>query len=187
MKIGLSIKGMDEAIESCGAGVVRKALRSTLKRLGQMMKTEADRKIRVEYNIKKKDLKGTLNVLPMKENRMEVTLRVKGKRIPLIAFGAKQKKQGVQVRVLKKGPKTTIPGTFIATMQYGESVFERMKQGGKRVGRFPVKGKYGPSIPILFQGKKVMGGMEKIVKDRAQDIFDNRLKYFREQKGKGEE
>jgi hypothetical protein len=184
MNLSFKISGVDEAIESCGKKVVQKAMKSTLKRLGQMMKTEADKKIREEYNIKKKDLKGTMQILPTKGKGMKVTLRVKGRRIPLIAFGAKQKKEGVQVQILKGGGKKIIPHTFIATMKYEPTVFERMKEGGKRVGRFPVKGQYGPSVPILFKGVKVMGAVQKVVKDRAQDTFNNRLKYFREQKGR---
>src|SRR4030095_16023346 len=79
------------------------------------------------------------------------TLSVSTKRIPLIAFAARQTKTGVSYR-LPKG-RGSIPGAFLATMRSGHTgVFKRerqsVRQSAGRAGitfNLPIDEKFGPS------------------------------------------
>ena len=112
MKVGLKIKGIDEAIWNCGKPLVEKAMRQMLKTLGTRARTQISKLIRKEYNLKKRDLDKQIVVKPQLNN-YQVSLNIRGKKIPLIEFGAKPTKRGVSILIKKGRGRVVIPHTLI--------------------------------------------------------------------------
>ena len=182
MKIQSSIKGIPEALELYGS-VTKKALSRTVGDLGRRMNTAAKRAIREDYNIKLKDLKNYIKLLPFRLGDLKTTVRAWGKAIPLIRYGAKQKPQGVQVRVSRARGNVILPHTFKAMMASGhEGVFERTIAGGKRTPRLPIRELFGPAIPQLFKSHNVMTKIRAVLHD-AQRLFNANLRYYVTRKG----
>lgn len=186
MKISMTIKGIDRATERFGIQTVRKALRRTLQDMGNKARTQIDKTVRGEYNLKKKDLKGLLKVERVKPGALQVTVTAEGKKIPLLWFSAKQKDEGVQVKITKDKGAVIIPRSFITTMEYSEQVYWRIRKGGKLVPRGPVEALYGPSVPDLVRTQKVFSAVVKMVKEKAQSVFDHHIDYYMKKLGKGE-
>jgi len=179
MRIGLKIKGVDEAIWNCGRPLVEKAMRQALKTLGTGARTQISKLMRNEYNIKKKDLDKEIKVIPQLKN-YQITLQIKGRKIPLIYFGAKETERGVRISI-KKGKKVVIPHTFIAK-GLPPQVFEREIKGGKRVPKLHIIKQVGPSIPQLVKGTKILDGVKEWAVPQAQKLFDSKLSYLSKKK-----
>lgn len=175
-----TLEGYQDALKLFDRNTVQKALRRTLKEIAAKCRTLADKMIRQDYNIKKKDLKGRLKLTPVQTTTdgAEIFLVVTGKKIPLIQFQAQQTAVGVSVKISKTGPAKVIPHTFKKTMAFGENVFERIEKAGRRVGRGPVKSISGPSVVDLFNSKKIEEAMGRLVEDEAETIFVRNLEFY---------
>lgn len=121
-----------------------------------------------------------------KANRMRpvVGLTIQGRRIPLIAFGARgpepSKGRGRGVSYGMKGGRTRIPDAFIATVGAGghRGVFKRIGASRRR-GRgawspnLPIVELRGPSIPHVFErylDKFRAAAQESLLKNLASEI-----------------
>ena len=96
-------------------------------------------------------------VLNARPDKLKASLEVRGKRIPLIEFGARGpepsrgKGRGVTARL--PGGKGRYPHAFIATMRSGHrGVFQRV-----RGTRLPIVELRGPSLPRVFRKYQAAG------------------------------
>jgi hypothetical protein len=110
----------------------RRSFRSAINKAARKSFTAASKSVRAVYNIKASDVRKYSRIRSATDQNLQATVTVLQKRLPVYAFGARQTKSGVTVRIKKAGGRKLIRGVFIAKMPGGEtSVFRRME---KRLG-----------------------------------------------------
>ena len=146
---------------------ITKSIRLALDRTGDQARTEASRTIRKEYNFKAREVRQTFSIRRARAGTLDVVIRSRGRRVPLIDMAARQKPRGVQVRVTRQAK--LIPGTFIQRMPNGKiGVFER-----KGKDRNPIRQLFTIAIPEAFAGQKV----REATMAKIREVFPRRLQF----------
>ncbi len=140
---------------------VPKALARALNKVAKSTHVKILRKISGEYAVSQRELKEK-NVFLTRANykNLRAIIRIKGRRIQLLAFKARQLKKGVSYKIKKTGGRKTVyafmespPGSGKPTMMPNPLGGKRHKGVFKRRGkkRTPIVELFGPSIPAAFQ------------------------------------
>ncbi|HUX16030.1 MAG TPA: phage tail protein [Phycisphaerae bacterium] len=145
---------VDEAqlkrIERLLAGIPRGLPRAVTRGVNQTAVTGRKTAIDEVYKdlaLKKGDIRAAMPLKRATFRRWTATVSVRGRRLRLLMFGARQIRRGVSYRVRRQGRRQTIRSAFIATMRTGHrGVFRRL---GKK--RLPIIELRGPSIPYVFE------------------------------------
>jgi hypothetical protein len=169
-----------------------KALVRALNRTGSTVRTAAVREIRAEYPGFK--AAATRDAMRMRQATREdpaFTLEVRGRRLPLIDFSARQTRRGVSVNI--KGRKV-IGRAFIARMKSGHvGVFARVQPDspkgspvfrygpGSRIHRrgsdIPITELDTMSVPRAFMQKKIQQSMRRVAVDALVKNYRAELNY----------
>lgn len=121
--------------------VVSRGINKTL----QSARTQAIRKLAARSNLRQNIVRRAITITKANYNRWVGNLRLGGRRIPLIAFNARQTRTGVSYKITDT--RRTAPGAFIAVMPSGHrGVFRR--SGSHRL---PIYELFGPSIGGLVR------------------------------------
>lgn len=174
----------------------RKAIQRAINKTGMTARANASQNIRAAgYNIKASAIKRALVIRRATGDELTAILRASGRPIPLIAYGARQSKSGVVVKV--KNGQATIKHGFIATMPSGHrGVFVRVEteaQGrelglhlashgmsaGKSRHGLPIRQLFGPSIPAAFANETVREATIAAIHERFPVVLDQELNYLR--------
>lgn len=119
-------------------GAVEKASRSAVNKMLAKARTRAVREIRQTYNIKSKDLtqksksrKPRIYLERARGRKPQGAIVSRKERIPLFAFGAREGKRGVTVKVKRQGGRKLVRGAFLATARNTTTLWKR--KGKKRL------------------------------------------------------
>lgn len=136
-----------------------------LNKAGAIGKTAMVRAVATDTGIRMKDVHKVIRTAKATPSRLMWDITLKGKRIPLIAFGARGPEpsrgrgRGVTWKSVK-GEKKRVKDFFIATVGTGKhrGVFQRMgtssrKSSGAWSLNLPIAEKFGPSIPHVAEKK----------------------------------
>lgn len=134
-------------------------------------RSQVVKRVAQEINLTQKVIREHTATLRATVDKLTGIVRVTGKPIPLIEYAARQTQRGVTVRVRKQGGRELFPESFIATMPNKRGarpsatfadlsldasagghtgVFRRVFTGAGRVGRLPIKERYGPGVAMVF-------------------------------------
>lgn len=168
--VRLDFKSLDDL-----AAAFPKGTASALNKVAASTKTAASEAIRQIYNIKKSDVdRGIGKLSKARADNLRASIHVRGPRLPLIYFAARQLKPGVSVNVKRASGRKLIPHAFIADMKSGHrGVYERR---GKK--RLPIREFFGPSIPQLFKGADVYKVMEAHATAKFNDTLIHEITHF---------
>lgn len=173
---------------------IKRAARSALNKTATKGRTAALKKIRKTYGIKAKDLRKQTKIIRAKNDFLEVALIVKGAKLPLFLFNARQLKKGLFVNV-KRGQKVLVKHGFIAKVKGGKksflsvlnladdtrkstvSIFVRKKKGDKLVARLPIKKLFTVSAADMFL-KEGEQEYKSISSEELGKIFKKELEFF---------
>lgn len=161
--------------------VLTRALNKTIR----PVQTAAVRGIAKDMRIKQKDVRKAIRLQRANYAHLNAYIEASGKRLPLIAFGARQTRRGVSYKSWGGGRKT-VPGAFIARMPSGHrGVFirygnKRRQRGGRYAGRMrqPIDELKGASIPRVFLRQHIERAMRETAKERWQANIRHELEYF---------
>ncbi len=184
-------EGIEEAKKLFGLVVIDRAVSSAVNKIATKTRTAASRKIRETWNIKKTGgstpaalVRKALDIRRSRANQKEAIILGRGKRLPLSAFGAKQKwstrrgkrhRKGVVLRVRKTDPqKLVTKSIFMNTVRSGADHVMRRK--GR--ARTPVDLLFGPSVPHMLGAKTTMEMVEKTVNDNLQKTMQHELEFY---------
>lgn len=153
--------------------IILKATVRTLNKLIRKSQTAISKAVRAEYTIKAKDLKKSTKIQKANKNKIEAAIVVKGKRLPLMYFNAKQNRRGTSVRIKKSSGRKTVKSAFIAVMDSGKvGVFQRT---GK--DKLPIKELYTVDAPAMVD-KAGRDAFIKIIERDFSRVFDHELSYL---------
>lgn len=111
------------------------------------LRTYVDKKIRKETPLKQKEVqRKNMRLRKARRGHPSALLKITGRQIPIKEYAARQKKEGVSYRILRRKRRTTIKSAFKNAVFKEVSIFKRE---GKRRG--PVRIMLGPSLPQLMQ------------------------------------
>jgi hypothetical protein len=145
MAVEIAVRGDGlERVAAVGVNLRLAAARAGNRTLSSR-RTLAVRALAENTGLAQKDIRPGVAIEKMTVARLEGKLRFTGRRIPLIAFGARQTRHGVSYRL--PGGRGQAPHAFLATMRSGHhGVFQRT--GGPRL---PIVELFGPSLPHVVQ------------------------------------
>ena len=130
-------------------GILVRAVNKT----GRWGRTRVVREIAAETGIKQKGVRRGVWLQRASRSYPTAVIRIGGKRIPIIHFGARQTKGGVVYTKPGAGEQTTIPSAFITRMPTGHrGVFKRKAktEGGEDlVPRLPIRELKGASLGVI--------------------------------------
>lgn len=153
---------------------MKKIIVRTTNRTASTIKTEMSRSVREEYIIKSSDVKNSIKIVKADNQHLNAIVRSTGHKIPLYKFRVSpkepqnsKKRKAYKVKVKKNGKLKKLEHAFVADIK-ARGVYERI---GK--ARTPTRTLYGPSIPEMFNNKKI----NEYVTNLAQSIFSKRISH----------
>jgi len=162
-----------------------KALYRTLGKTNKTTKTQAAKSVGKSLALKAGRIKKDMKTLGPHKGDLTARLRTKSRPVGYLQFGAKQKKGGVSVKVLRKGGRRFIPHAFIAKMPNNEQIVairktpQRFTEPNRpeinyaqlpKAYRYPIKTLYGPRIADWLARAEVMDPLQR---DVGQILIDN--------------
>lgn len=173
-----------------------KATVRALNRAGARAMTESNREVRKIFNVKASVVRGQMKLRRAYKGHLAATIRVYGKRIPLIEFSARETARGVTLRV-RKGGRKLVPHAFIRTVASGhKGVFVRAANARGAAGDIPFRrgmgsriaapGKndlpiaqlYSISVPAMLLDKGVSGAITKIAAQEFEKEFRRQMAHL---------
>lgn len=156
--------------------VTDKALVRALNRALDQSATAANREIRKTYNLKASAVAKTFNKKRTFQGSLlpAATLEIKGARIGLIEFAARQNRTGVSVSIKVGGGRKTVPHAFITTVRSGYTgVFRRT---GK--ARYPIKTLRSISVPRAFLNRVVLQAVKAVAVTSFMTNYRQQIKFL---------
>jgi len=169
MQLAVTLEGADALrarLETLGRQApvaIARAVNRTL----STVQTATVRALATNTNLAQKDVRKALSITRARPGNPEGVLRVTGRRIPLLAFGARQTRGGVTYR-LGQG-RGLAPSAFLATMRSGHrGVFKR-----KGSPRLPITELFGPSLPHVVVNQRIFEALQV----KGQETLKARLEH----------
>lgn len=193
---------IDQVARDIGAlsdRIVKRAAARALNRIGAQAKTQAVREIKERYRIGTRMMSKYITVSRRASAAsLFVVVKAEGRPLPLLAFNARQTRQGVSVEIVK-GNRKLLKHAFIGRLKSGhEGVFSRVSGRGAsgylwgkfqwrhgKGSRLRKKGRDLPiaelltlGIPQAFSNRVVMERLEALVRDKFPAVFDHEVKFL---------
>lgn len=145
-------------VRALGARAPLAAARA-LNRSMASVQTAAVRDVAADLHIAQKDVRRGFSLERATASTLLARLVVTGRRLPLLAFRARQTQRGVSYD-LGRGRKVA-GGAFIATMRSGHvGVFRR-----RAARRLPILELFGPSLPRVFTAAKLAAARLRLAEE----------------------
>jgi hypothetical protein len=129
------------------------AVRRALARATPTGKTSISKAVRAEIALKKKDTDQRLKSKVVSAGKLpEGVITITRQAVPLVLYGAQQRRPGVSVKVRKSEGRQILKSTFLHKSRAGRlNVNERKRTGSTRVGRLPIEPRFGPTVLGVFE------------------------------------
>lgn len=146
----------------------------TLNKVATNVRTGASTAIRKRRALSAKAVRDAMSIKKATPEKLESSLVVTGRPIPLKGYKARQTKKGVYVNVSPGGRKlvTHAGNNAFIVDNIGGHVFAR--EGKKRL---PIKKLFGPSLPSTFLQEQVKAAWTAVAKDVMLKRAAEELKY----------
>ncbi|EFK10173.1 conserved hypothetical protein [delta proteobacterium NaphS2] len=190
-EIKRTLKGIQDAVPKVTQMAVNKTLSG--------VRTDTTNEVAKVVALKKKTIRATITVKKLGRNNAAAYVRCTGKRVPLMAFGARELKsgKGVSVKVLKAEGRKIVKHAFIAKMpnpknpsNRHEGVFWRKYDGPRKPWnkkfpyskmpkqyRLPIMELFSFAIPDVMGNEPTMAEIERLAGIRLKKEVDRALNY----------
>ncbi|MBT00613.1 MAG: hypothetical protein CMI01_18370 [Oceanospirillaceae bacterium] len=137
----------------------------------------ASREIAASTTLKKRSIDPHIKVISKVSDQLLVArLRLRGYPLELTAFDHRAGKKGVSYKIWRAKARERYEHAFKAKLGKHEGIFERKIESSKYDGRAPLRTKYGPSVPAIFDNTPGLAkrALEKAV-DEAMTEIDRQM------------
>lgn len=169
------VKKLHKSLTTLEQKALPKIIARSLNRTAAGAQTASTKHIAPMMHARQTDVKKSIHITKANYNKWWSTLTAQGKPLPLIAFKAKQTKQGVKAKAW--GKTTLYKNSFIAKVRSNKkrtkNVFVR-----KNKTRLPIKKLWGPGISQLFKKEKNISIITAKVHERFIKELINNTKYY---------
>ena len=168
-----------QAMETMREDVARQATARALNTTVAQAKTSMSREIRQEFMITAGKVNESLRVNKASAFKGELRLQAslespskRGRSLNVAAFGARQTKKGVTIKIKRNGPRILIPGSFIMNKP-GRPVMIRMSKS-----RFPIKAIQTIDVGQMFNTKRINQKVQAFMLDKFPELFAREAKFY---------
>lgn len=167
---------VQRALDRMSVEVRTKATVSAVNKTMAQAKTQMTRSITAEYALKSAYVRERLQIrrATFKGGAFNISASLVGtgkRSANLIAFGAKQVKKGVSVKIKKVGGRKIITGAFIGNQ--GRTVFKRV---GK--SRLPIESVRTIDVPQMFNQRRINAAVVATIKTKFPSVFASEAAYY---------
>lgn len=154
-----------------------RAVTRALNRTLDQVATRAGREVSKETGLPVRRARDAMTKVRATFSLLRALLQVRGFRIPLIQFRARQTKRGVSY-TLPRG-RGSAPGAFIRTLASGHrGVFMR-----KGRARLPIKELFGPSLPKAFLQAWIQRTLREVAKESFAKTLEHEIRFQLRRRG----
>lgn len=171
IKINANQLQLAEAITRGTPDKITKIMVSALNRVSAGVKTDVGKKVKEKYTIKTGDVQKSMIIRLATTTRLSAIIRAEGRPTPLSKFKIKAGRP-LYIQV-KKGGGGVSRRAFLVAKTEQARVFARV---GK--SRYPIKQRYGPSIPQMVGNKDHIAAIEKQAQIRLDKRFEHELNRY---------
>lgn len=156
---------------------LKRAVASALNRTITQVKTQATRSVRSEVKLKAKDIHDRLVLIRAHSSKsaslqMQAIMKISGKPVPLISYGARQTKKGLAVHVKKS--RVILKHAFMARMRSGHGgIFVR-----KTKKRLPIQELYSTRVSDVFKNTGFIPKLTHFAQGKFSHNFAHNMTYF---------
>lgn len=125
-----AIRAMEQELKAFSPEERGRVISQALNRAIAAGRTEGRKQVTAQYNIKASEVTTATRIGKAQPHRLKSVIHIKGKHLPLRRFKPKQTKQGVRVRVTKKGARL-VNSAFLVPIGDSHGVFARGTYGSK--------------------------------------------------------
>lgn len=155
-----------------------RAITRTINRSLATVQTAVGREIARDTSLPVREVRKSLALSRATFQRLIGSVQVTGRRIPLLAFRARQTRRGVSYRL--RGSRT-IASAFLATMRSGHrGVFKRVAKA-----RLPIRELRGPSLPHVASQRAITGAMLRVGHQAIEKNLLHEVQFLLERRGGG--
>lgn len=181
LSVSTNFPQIQRQLDAMRQDVANKAVSSALNKVAAQAKTAMSREIRGEFNISTLTVNQSLRVRRASAGRGRFQLEAElssisqpGKRsLNLAHFAPRQTRQGVSVKIRRRGPRTLIRGAFM--INGGATV---MIRSGAR--RLPIEARQTINVGQMFNTRRINAKVVQLIEARFPAIFANEARFFTE-------
>jgi hypothetical protein len=180
----IQIKGLEDA-QKILAGIADGSKKAIVRALNKTVgiptggvQSDAVKAVAGKINLTQKDIKKSFEVKKATYTDLSAYVRSTGKPTPLGRFiRTRQTSKGISVQVKRSRPRTVIRHAFFITAKKGS-----YKGVYWRVGRhrYPIKQRYGPRVPDIFENTEVMQPILQKAQERLDKNFNHEVEFLLE-------
>jgi uncharacterized alkaline shock family protein YloU len=157
------IRRLERTLSGVRDGVGRVMSRA-INNVASRARSEIVGRIQQQTGVKSSAVKKAVQLLKASKRFWSARIRITGRGMPLIWFGARQTRKGVSYRISSERGRELRRSSFIARMPNGHrGVFTRLFSR-----RLPIVEQYGPSIPQLFED--VQGLAREVLQETGRNL-----------------
>lgn len=156
-----NIKGVIADFQALTERITDKAAVRALNRAMEQSATEASRRIRERYNVRHQAVLRAMKKKRASRRSLQSKIEMRGARLGLIEFDARQVAAGVSVKVLNQGARKTLRHAFIAT---NTATGYRGVWVRKGKTRYPIQNLRSISVPAAFRNKVVLDAVREVAR-----------------------
>lgn len=178
ISIKTSLAEVQKRMDELQSNVRTKATVSAVNKTMEQARTQMVREITSEYALKAGYVRDRLRIrrASFKQGAFSVEASLAGgdgkrRSANVMAFGARQVRKGVSVKIKKAGGRQIITGAFIANQ--GRTVFQRV--GSKRL---PIKPVRTIDVPSMFNQKRINSAVVAAITDKFPAIFEREARFY---------
>jgi Prophage minor tail protein Z (GPZ) len=152
-----------------------------LNKTAQQAKTQAGREIRGRYNLPSRVVGRQITVSRANTTTLTAIVRPSGRKIPVMAFQARQTAAGVRIQIIRGSPKVIAHAFIVRTRSGHLGVFARGRYSGRSFvhekPRLPITELFTVGVPQAFGNRVVIEALQRKVREKFPGILEHEIRF----------
>lgn len=161
--------------------VIPTATARALNKTAAQAKTQAGREIRDRYNISSRVIGRLISVSRAAKTSLTAIVKPSGRKLPVMAFQARQSAAGVRVQIKRGSPKVIAHAFIVRTRSGHVGVFARGRYSGGRFvhqkPRLPITELFTVGVPQAFGSRLVIEALQRKVREKFPRILEHEIRF----------
>jgi hypothetical protein len=181
VNVEANIRDAVRALTDLQRSVVPTATVRAINKVASAAKTQAGREIRTRYNISSRVVGRQISVSRATKTSLTAIVKPSGRKLPVMAFQARQTAAGVRVQIIRGAPKI-IRHAFITRTKSGHiGVFARGLYSGRsfvyRRARLPIVELRTVGVPQAFGARVVYEALRRKIAQVFPKLLEHEIRY----------
>jgi len=173
LNVQLDVSQVTSMLTGLERAVMPKATASTLNKVARKAQAVAVKRIAKDIGIKQMEVRKYLRIQKATWRNLRISVKSRGKRVPISKLSARQTKKGVTYR--SQGKRKLIPGAFIADVRVKGSPDVYKRQGK---ARFPLERLRAVSIPHVMIKAAIDRALWEVSRETWDKNFPHEVEHY---------